>query len=179
MSETIETEDQMLARKRAQNIAWAKRIEKMRDDFAKYTHNHMTAGNWTIGQINDASAINRLVEDVHESNLKAGWWNDQNTGEDLTSNSVYAPYVLATKLLLGISEIIEAVEGYRKDEMDDKLPHRPMVEVELADAVIRLFDLAGVMGLDLGGAFVEKRAFNAIRKDHKVENRVKKGGKKF
>lgn len=26
--------------------------------------------------------------------------------------------------------------------MDDKLPHRPMIEVELADAVIRIFDMA-------------------------------------
>jgi NTP pyrophosphatase (non-canonical NTP hydrolase) len=154
-------------------------INKMRDTYSKYTHEHCAPGKFNVGQMNDAEAINFLVMEVHESNLKAGWWNDQNTGESLTSNPVYTPYVIATKLLLGISEIIEAVEGYRKDEMDDKLPHRPMVEVELADAVIRLFDLAGVMGLDLGGAFVEKRAFNATRKDHKVENRAKKGGKRF
>ena len=63
--------------------------------------------------------------------------------------------------------------------MDDKLPHRKMVEVELADAVIRIFDLAGAMEMDLGGALVEKLVYNTSREDHKKENREAAGGKKF
>jgi NTP pyrophosphatase (non-canonical NTP hydrolase) len=119
--------------------------------------------------------INKLVKDIHTKNIEAGWWNDPSTGESLLDN----PYVIATKLLLIISEISEATEGYRKDLMDDKLTHRSAVETELADAAIRLFDIAGALNIDLGGAIEEKRAFNAIRSDHKIENRVKKGGKKF
>jgi hypothetical protein len=71
------------------------------------------------------------------------------------------------------------MEGHRKNLMDDKLPHRKMQEVEIADAAIRIFDLAGAMGYDLGAAIVEKLSFNAQRADHKIENRLKPGGKAY
>ena len=82
-------------------------------------------------------------------------------------------------LMLCVSELAEAMEGDRKDLMDDHLPHRKMMEVELADAVIRICDLAGGKGYDLGGAIAEKLAYNAQRADHKMQNRVKDGGKKY
>jgi hypothetical protein len=63
--------------------------------------------------------------------------------------------------------------------MDDKLPHRLGLEVELADLLIRVGDLAGALDLNLGPAAREKSVFNLIRPDHKAENRVKKGGKKY
>ena len=55
---------------------------------------------------------------------------------------------------------------------------RKMIEVELADAMIRIMDLAGAMQLDLGGAMVEKLLYNTQRSDHKVDNRAKNNGKK-
>jgi NTP pyrophosphatase (non-canonical NTP hydrolase) len=82
-------------------------------------------------------------------------------------------------LMLIVSEISEAMEGVRKNLMDDKLPHRKMIEVELADALVRIGDLAGFLGLDVGGAVVEKMDFNANRADHKIENRMRDGGKAF
>jgi len=87
--------------------------------------------------------------------------------------------IVAEKLCLIHSEVSEAMEGYRKGLMDDHLPHRPMIEVELADAVIRIADLAGALGLDLGGAIAEKLQYNQARADHKPENRAKEGGKAF
>jgi NTP pyrophosphatase (non-canonical NTP hydrolase) len=122
--------------------------------------------------------INNLVKEIHSKNLEAGWWNDPETGESLLDNK-FTPYVIATKLLLTVTEIAEATEGYRKNLMDDKLTHRSMFEVELADTVIRIFDIAGVMGFDLGGAIEEKRLFNSSRPDHKKEDRLKVNGKKF
>lgn len=63
--------------------------------------------------------------------------------------------------------------------MDDKLPHRRMAEVELADALIRILDYAAGFGYDLQGAFDEKMAYNAKREDHKHEARRLAGGKQF
>ena len=60
------------------------------------------------------------------------------------------------KLVLIHSEISEAMEGFRKGIKDEHLPDRSMFEVELADALIRIFDLAGAHDLDLGGALQEK-----------------------
>ena len=77
------------------------------------------------------------------------------------------------------SEISEAMEGHRKNLPDDKLPHRPMIEVELADAIIRILDTAKGLGLDIGGAVAEKMEFNMMRPDHKPENRRKAGGKAY
>lgn len=63
--------------------------------------------------------------------------------------------------------------------MDDKLSHRKMLEVELADTVIRVCDLAGGLELDLGGAIAEKLAFNTQRPDHKLDHRQGSGGKSY
>jgi hypothetical protein len=43
--------------------------------------------------------------------------------------------------------------------MDEQLPHRPRIEVDLAESVLRIFDLAAARGYDVVGAIVEKLAF--------------------
>jgi NTP pyrophosphatase (non-canonical NTP hydrolase) len=101
------------------------------------------------------------------------WWHDPVTGEKLVNRNK------GELLALIHSEISECLEGERKQLMDDHLPHRKMAEVELADALIRIFDYAGEYGYDLGGAFEEKMKYNASRADHKPENRIKLGGKEF
>ncbi len=121
-----------------------------------------------------------LIKKIHEQNIQAGWWTDIETGTDLTSNNGEpAKRNVPEMLCLIHSEISEAMEGYRKNLMDDKLPHRSMLEVELADAVIRICDMAGGLGLDLDGAINEKLEFNKSRADHKIENRLTANGKKF
>lgn len=117
-------------------------------------------------------AANLLQDTAHEAAAASGWWHNLHTGERL-------PVDVPQKLMLIVSEVAEAMEGHRKSLPDDKLPHRSMVEVELADAVIRICDLAGAMGLDLGGAIAEKMQFNAGRADHKIENRRAAGGKAY
>lgn len=116
--------------------------------------------------------INNLVKTCFEASKKAGWHTDIETGELIKRNK-------GEMLCLIHSEISEAMEGERKDLMDDHLPDRPMAEVELADAVIRICDYAGRWNYDLGGAIMDKLEYNAKRNDHKIENRLKNGGKKF
>lgn len=116
-----------------------------------------------------------LQRACHDAAFKAGWWVNPKTGVDARDN----PLTFSNKLMLIVSEVAEAMEGDRKNLMDDKLPHRPMREVELADAVIRIMDLAGAYDMDLAGAIVEKMAFNAVRPDHKLENRQAEGGKAY
>ncbi|EYR81913.1 hypothetical protein SHLA_4c002050 [Shinella sp. DD12] len=121
---------------------------------------------------NHAAAINLFAADCHAASRKAGWYTNPTTGLALERN-------VPEMLCLIHSEISEAMEGYRKDLPDDKLPHRRMIEVELADAMIRIGDLATYLGCDLGGAIVEKMAFNATREDHKLDARKAAGGKAF
>lgn len=119
--------------------------------------------------------VQELTALCYSRSYHAGWWHDPKTNEEFLDTV----HVIATKLCLIHSEISEAMEGYRKNKKDDHLPNRPMVEVELADAVIRIMDLAGRLSLDLAGAILEKLEYNSKRPDHKPENRAKAGGKAF
>lgn len=178
----------------------------------------------------DIIKLNSTAKEIHAvDNHK--WWHTKD-GVRLDRNK-------GELLMLVNSELCEAMEGVRKNLPDDKLPHRPMVEVELADTVIRALDYAagfnlaivqtatpilsdnkaeslfrivdfvtrtyaaaqdnasvwesrlisGVIfgcyayaekfGHDLDGAIAEKRAFNAVRKDHTYEARAGENGKAF
>jgi NTP pyrophosphatase (non-canonical NTP hydrolase) len=114
--------------------------------------------------------LNDLAKQVRQAN--DAWWRNPRTGKPVKRNK-------GELLALIHSEISECLEGERKELMDDKLPHRRMAEVELADALIRILDYAGGFGYDIQGAFEEKMAYNAKRKDHTHKARMKKGGKKF
>lgn len=118
------------------------------------------------------NGIDTLVETCYDAAYEAGWWHDLKTGEKLQRNK-------GEMLMLMVSELAEAMEAVRKNLMDDKLPDRPGVEVELADCVIRIADYCGGFDLDLAGAIVEKLDYNKNRADHKIENRAKDGGKSF
>jgi len=114
--------------------------------------------------------LNDYRDQCHAANQK--WWQDPATGEPIKRNK-------AELICLMHSELSEAMEGERKNLMDDKLPHRKMAEVEMADTLIRIMDYCGAFGYDLQGAFEEKMAYNATREDHKHEARLIAGGKQF
>uniref|UniRef100_Q31HX0 Uncharacterized protein n=1 Tax=Hydrogenovibrio crunogenus (strain DSM 25203 / XCL-2) TaxID=317025 RepID=Q31HX0_HYDCU len=77
--------------------------------------------------------LNEWAQEIHANNVAAGWWEDE-------------PCIY-TKMQLISTEIAEATEGERKNLMDDKLAHRKMGEVELADALIRTLDLGAHLNL--------------------------------
>lgn len=88
--------------------------------------------------------LNQLASEIHAANQH--WWHDPKTGECLDRNR-------GEMFMLMVSEVAEAMEGERKNLMDDHLPTRRMAEVELADTLIRIFDYAGAMGMDLDSLF--------------------------
>jgi len=128
-------------------------------------------GSKTVGELLDG--FTNILRDVcYNASFDAGWHTNLETGKLLDRNK-------GEMLMLIVSEVAEAMEGERKNLMDDHLPHRPMAEVELADAIIRIMDYAGRWNYDIGGAVIEKLEYNRNRADHKIENRKKDGGKKF
>lgn len=159
--------------------------EELLTDNEAHTHYYQLAADLYVNRINyspiqvddktdeylkafhqvEARNINTMVKICYGLSKAAGWHDK--------------PVEDGTRLALIHSEVSEALEGLRRNKMDDHLPHRRMAEVELGDTVIRAFDFAGMKGYDLGGAIVEKLIYNQTRADHKIENRSKEGGKAF
>ena len=169
-----------------------------------------------------SDAMQQLQDECHAASYAAGWWHHAGTGlpyipgdvalaQDAESGAPvevpwqrlssahrdmilhYWPCFIACKIALIHAEVSEGLEAHRKDLMDDKLCHRLGLETEIADAMIRQFDLAGGMSraarlgvvtpgfhhMNLGTAVQEKRGFNLIRPDHKLTARRASGGKKY
>lgn len=104
--------------------------------------------------------------------LADSFYHDPATGERKIMNP-------GERIMLMVSELSEAFEGVRKDKTDDHLPWRKNAEVEMGDALIREFDFSAENNYDLDGAFWEKLLYNTKRPDHKPENRILPGGKKW
>ncbi len=62
------------------------------------------------------------------------------------------------------SELSEALEALRHgNPKSDHIPNFSLVEEELADAIIRILDLAEYKGYDIAGVMLEKMKFNKTR----------------
>jgi NTP pyrophosphatase (non-canonical NTP hydrolase) len=105
--------------------------------------------------------ITQLVIEAHTLAASKGFWQ---SADD-------APPNIPEKLMLVVSELSEALEelrsGFsaqyiykREDGKPEGFPY------ELADAVIRIADLCGYLGIDLELRVQEKMDFNA-RRPHK------------
>lgn len=111
--------------------------------------------------------ITDLVNDSHNIAYNNGFWEDY---DDARNNNWRFNNMLNTKLLLVVSEIIEAQEVIREKDIN-KEDNLDKFAEELADAVIRIADLAGAMSIDLEGAI--------IKKTEKNRTRPRKHGKQF
>ena len=87
--------------------------------------------------------IDRLCLEAHQTATSKGWWT--------------LPRHFLELLCLIHSEVSEAAEAYRRREPDQR------VLEELADVVIRIFDLCGHKKWDLERAINEKMEHNKGR----------------
>jgi NTP pyrophosphatase (non-canonical NTP hydrolase) len=101
-------------------------------------------------EIDFIASVRTVAKDIHNNSRKKGFWpKNTNIGE---------------KLALVHSEISEALEAVRDNTKPDKYcPNHSNFSVELADAVIRIFDIADEFNLNLGQIILDKHAFNKTR----------------
>jgi NTP pyrophosphatase (non-canonical NTP hydrolase) len=112
--------------------------------------------------------IRETQKAVHELAKAKGWWDESHIGPDELRLSTVA---VIEKLCLVHSEVSEAVEearvtrprnlGMARYRPEDRKPEG--FAVELADAVIRILDLCGALGIDLEEAIRIKHEFNMTR----------------
>ncbi|MBN3359553.1 nucleotide pyrophosphohydrolase [Clostridium botulinum] len=120
--------------------------------------------------------IKELVKDAHDNAKNHGFWEDWERIEQLENMAINISKdgekqvkidkcnAIATRLMLIVSEVSEALEGIRKDDREN-------FKEELADIVIRVADLAGGLDIDLDEEIKKKMKKN--------RNRTYKHGKAF
>ena len=87
---------------------------------------------------------------IHDNAAVHGWW--EKPRED------------GTLIALIMSEAAEALEALRNgNKPDEHCPQFSGAEVELADVIIRIMDMAEARGWDVAGAIVAKHEFNKTR----------------
>jgi NTP pyrophosphatase (non-canonical NTP hydrolase) len=116
---------------------------------------------------NAFDAIDDIVDACHKNSVGHNFWDDQKM-----ENGVLSPELVRLsvpeKIALIHSEASEALEDYRDKKMHTE-PNREKngkpegFPSELADIVIRCFDLAGALKIDLGDEIRMKMRFNASR----------------
>ena len=111
---------------------------------------------WGIGK-----SVGSWIEAAHALSVEKGWWSDPKTGEP-----VEAKARIPEAIALIHSELSEALEEYRYDRLDvfvTAVGKPEGLPVELADTVIRIFDLCGALGIDLEEAMRMKHEYNKTR----------------
>jgi len=95
-----------------------------------------------------ANRLSRLMNECHKTALAKNWW-------DFDANGVPTRNI-GESLMLIISEITEASEGFRNADLENATE-------ELADACIRLFDFCRGFNLPLEEKLIEKMERNKKR----------------
>lgn len=114
--------------------------------------------------------IEALVERAHTNSAMKGFWNEFTSAENAGDESKLRA-LINEKLLLVVSEITEAMEelrsGHKPEEIYTGDAGKPEgFGVEVADALIRLFDLVGGLEIPIGDIVLQKMGYNSESRGH-------------
>lgn len=94
--------------------------------------------------------IMQFASSCYSFNVNQGWWTDIETKAPLNKNRKEIVSLI-------VSEVFEALDAERKPGMKDKkLTERGAVEVEMADAVIRIMDYSGRYQMDFFSPYLKE-----------------------
>lgn len=103
--------------------------------------------------------FNRLQRQAYKTAASKGFHNADDNYHIKTRDAQFAQ-----RLMLTVSELSEALEALRHgDPADSHIPKFRGTEAELADAVIRILDIAETHNLRLADAIIAKMAYNTRR----------------
>lgn len=125
--------------------------------------------------------FNETAKNINEGNRKRGFWEafDKYKGEKELKNAFISQFIMLVN-----TELSEAVEALREDNIVQpfdrmqlnemlaakqsfktsfKLTIKDKFEDEIADAIIRLLDLAGGLNIDIGYFIAQKLKYNSTR----------------
>lgn len=114
------------------------------------------------GEIQQATnSMKKLQAAVHQLAKIKGFWQDRNTLLGMGAEAdIVDKYMVATKIALIHSELSEGLEGHRTEIPEGA---KGYIGEELADAVIRILDLAEFLKIDLGQEILKKHEYNTGR----------------
>lgn len=112
----------------------------------------------TLGEKN-MGQITELIQEAHKTAVEHGWWEKEPD--------------FGTLIALCHSELSEALEEYRNGKRPDEsememasplLNEKPVgIPSELADTIIRIFDMCGYYGINLEQIIIQKMEYNQKR----------------
>lgn len=123
----------------------------------------------TLTRLVKEAHTNAVAKGFHEGNTRgseAAAWTANAVAKGFHANNSSTPNDIAARLMLIVSELAEGLEEVRDGHlrMYEAVDRKPEgLVVELADAVIRIADLCGLLGLDLEAAVRIKMEFNKTR----------------
>lgn len=82
------------------------------------------------------------------------------------------PPSIRESLFIIVCKVVDAMEAHRKGRVTE-------YQTALWKCLSEVYALAARYGVDLPAVIERKRAYNAQRPDHKLENRMAEGGKKY